>query len=121
MDIDDLRLGTDVRVFGTARGQRGIDASRLEITRNVDGPGAGGNQPGNREVFDGRIVNVAEGRKAFRIEAKGMMVRIVTDEDTTFQRGAAKGAFSNLREGGRVRVTARRQGEEWLAVRVEIL
>ncbi|MGV3722597.1 MAG: DUF5666 domain-containing protein, partial [Actinomycetota bacterium] len=119
MDIDDLRLGNDVRVFGTARGQRALDASRIELTRSIDGPGggAGNNQPGNRQTFEGRVVNVAEGRKTFRIESKGMMIRIVTSDETNFQRGAQKGSFSSIREGGRVRVTARRQGEEWLASR----
>jgi hypothetical protein len=125
MDIDDLRLGNDVRVFGTARGQRAIDATRIEFARNIDGPGAGPGggvgQPGNREVLEGRIVNVAEGRKAFRIEWKGATVRILTSDDTDYQRGTLKGSFSNLREGARVRVTARRQGEDWLASRVEIL
>lgn len=124
MDIDDLRLGNDVRVFGAARGQRAIDATRVEFARNIDGPGSGsgaGNPPGNREVFEGRIVNVAEGKRGFRIESRGMMVRFLDTDDTVYQRGTAKSTFSSLREGLRVRVTARRQGEDWQAIRVELL
>jgi len=119
VELSDLRLGQDVRVYGTARGNRALDASRVEVVRNSDNANAGRND--DREVFEGRILNVAEGRKAFRVDARGQQVRIVTTDDTNFFRGNTRTNFNSLKEGLRVRVTARRQGEDWVANRVELL
>jgi len=130
IEIDDLRLGNDIRVHGTARGQRAIDATRIEIARDVDGPGdrpgnrpgdRPGDRPGVRQTFEGRVELVGEARKVFRLEASGMVIRVITNDDTDYQRGTLKTSFSSIKAGTRVRVTARRQGEEWLASKVEIL
>jgi hypothetical protein len=124
-DIDDLRLGQDVRVFGTARGAKALDATRIEPARNIPGPRVGNdNNPPNdpdRRTFEGAVSNVAEGRRTFRMDVRGTSVRFLVDDETGFYRGNTKVAFSQVRDGVRLRVTARREGEDWVATRVQLL
>ena len=124
-DLDDLRLGQDLRVTGTARGSKTVEATSVEVARNVDGPDRGPGRLTEREpdtrTFDGRLVNVGADRKRFRLETTDGEVRFATSSDTVYRRGANDVNFSQLQEGQRVRVTAKRSGEDWVAVRIQIL
>lgn len=118
-EIDDLRLGQDVRVTGTARGRDTIDASQVEVVRMGEGGRVGNDS--DVQTFSGRIVNVAEGLKTFRVQVTGgREVRFTTDEDTSFLRGTSRSSFRALQDGQQVRVRARRDGADWVAQRVEI-
>ena len=124
LDLNDLRLGQDVRVAGTARGANAVDATLVEIVRagrgddrNDDG------RPGATQTFVGRIVNVAEGARSFRISVQGTgeSMRVETTDETNFVRTGARIGFNQLREDQRVQVRVRREGNEWIATRVEVL
>ncbi|HTE17713.1 MAG TPA: DUF5666 domain-containing protein [Armatimonadota bacterium] len=124
LDLNDLRLGQDVRVAGTARGANAVDATLVEIVR----AGRGGDRddddrPGAAQTLEGRIVNVAEGVRSFRISVQGTgdAVRVETNEETNFIRAGARIGFTQLREDQRVRVRVRREGNDWIATRVEVL
>jgi hypothetical protein len=66
------------------------------------------------------VVNVGVNKKGFRLETTDGEVRFQTTPETTFRRGANDTTFSQLQEGQRLRVQARRSGEEWIALRVTI-
>ena len=131
-ELDDLRLGQDIRVTGAAaRGPKTVDANLVEVVRSIDGDGRPGRPGGNdrperptisnTRTFEGKIVNVGTERKAFRIESSGDETRFHTDDQTTYRRGTTAATFNALREGARVKVEARKSGEDWIAVRVTIL
>lgn len=126
-DLDDLRLGQDLRVTGTARGNKTVEATSVEVARNIDGPDRGPDRgPGrgadrdDTRSFEGRITNVGANKRAFRIETSEGEARFQLSSDTAYRRGANEVSVNQLQEGQRVRVQARRSGEEWIAVRVTI-
>jgi hypothetical protein len=123
-ELDDLRLGQDLRVTGTARGSKTVEATAVEVARNVDGPGprpGSGPRPDNdSRTFEGRVVNVGVNKKGFRLETSDGEVRFQTNSDTVIRRGASDVGFGQLQDGQRLRVQARRVGDEWMALRVTI-
>lgn len=124
LDLNDLRLGQDVRVAGTARGANAVDATLVEIVRaGRDDDRDGDDHPGAAQSLEGRIVNVAEGVRSFRlsVQATGEAVRVMTTDETNFVRAGARIGFNQLREDQRVRVRVRREGNDWIATRVEVL
>jgi hypothetical protein len=131
MELDDLRLGQDIRVTGATRGPKTVEASLVEVVRNIDGPGGVGrpnrddrpDRPvlGNTRSFEGKVLNVGEARKAFRVDVDGEETRFQITDETVVRRGNVTSSFSQVREGARVRVEARRRSEEWVAVRVTLL
>lgn len=123
-ELDDLRLGQDLRVTGTARGNKTVEATAVEVARNVDGPDRGPGRGPDRDTdnrsFEGRVVNVGVNKKGFRLETSDGEVRFQTNTETVFRRGTSDSSFSQLQDGQRLRVQARRSGDEWIALRVTI-
>jgi uncharacterized protein DUF5666 len=117
-DLNDLRLGHDVRVTGTVRGGN-IDASLVELVR---GMGDDRNAQDLRTI-EGRVVKVGEERRSFRMDITGGEAnsRVEITDETIFLRGIRTVNANALQDGQRVRIRARRDADRWVALRVEIL
>lgn len=125
LEIDDLRLGYDVRIQGTRQGAGGaIQATSVDVVRQLDDDRPGGSQVRTEE---GTIEEVFADGRGFRIRSTaGDDVRVLVERDTRIVRGATEVQFNTLRRGQRVRVrgsvTEREERNDLVrALRVELL
>lgn len=126
LEIDDLRLGWDVRVQGTRQGRGSIQATTLDVVRQLDDDREPG-QGQNLRTFEGTVEEINQENNAFRLRpAAGDVVRVQTNAETRVVRGATTVSFNTLRRGQRVRVRGRvtereNRNDVVEALRIEIL
>jgi hypothetical protein len=108
-DIEDLRLGYDVRVQGTRPVARGpIVATSVEIIRQFDNDRVDGDGGRDLRTFEGTVENVANSQASFRIRTgNGDTIRVEVGPNTRIVRGANEVGITALRRDTRVRVRAR--------------
>jgi hypothetical protein len=135
VELDDLRLGQDVRIGGSARGDRSIDATQVEIVRGPDrlgdrddrAPGrddrGAGSEVRDLRTLDGRVVSVARDGLSLRMTLPGRTepTEVAILDSTRITRGAgSRLEGTDLRPEMRLRVVAWQQGTRWVAQSIEV-
>jgi hypothetical protein len=123
LDIDDLRLGQDIRVQGTRPARGSINATNVEVLRNSDSDRG---DAGELRTVEGRIDEVIDANLLRVDQDNGGNIRVVLNGDTRIVRGANDVNRSSLRRDQRVRIRGRvvrsEGGRDQIeALRIEIL